>query len=206
MTFGNSAAAYRLLAAILVLALSGCAAAVAAETTPAADWGLEQLMQSLAQVKSARGRFVERKQLAMLNAPLEFSGTLVYTAPGRLEKYTLLPKPESMVLEQDKLIVENKARNQRRTLVLQDYPVIWAFVESFRSTLAGDLQTLNRFYRTSLEGGESQWRLVLKPIEPKMQSMVSEIRIAGGKHRVRTIEVIETEGNRSVMTITEDAP
>lgn len=205
MTFGNSAAAYRLLAAILVLALSGCAA-VAAETTPAADWGLEQLMQSLAQVKSARGRFVERKQLAMLNAPLEFSGTLVYTAPGRLEKYTLLPKPESMVLEQDKLIVENKARNQRRTLVLQDYPVIWAFVESFRSTLAGDLQTLNRFYRTSLEGGESQWRLVLKPIEPKMQSMVSEIRIAGGKHRVRTIEVIETEGNRSVMTITEDAP
>jgi hypothetical protein len=34
--------------------------------------------------------------------------------------------------------------------------------------------------------------------------MVSEIRIGGSKNRIRTIEIIETEGNRSVMTITED--
>ena len=45
-------------------------------------------MQNLAQVKSAKGKFVERKYLAMLNAPLDSSGTLVYTAPGRLEKFT----------------------------------------------------------------------------------------------------------------------
>jgi hypothetical protein len=141
----------------------------------------------------------------MLNAPLEFSGTLVYTAPGRLEKYTLLPRPESLVLDQDTLVMENKARNQRRTLVLQEHPAIWAFVESFRSTLAGDLHTLARFYRSQLEGNESQWRLVLQPIEPKMQSMVSEIRIAGSRNRVRAIEVIETQGNRSVMTIREDS-
>ena len=49
------------------------------------------------------GKFVERKYLAMLTAPLDFSGTLVYTAPGRLEKNTLAPKPERLVLDQDKL-------------------------------------------------------------------------------------------------------
>lgn len=163
-------------------------------------------MQNLGQVKSARGKFVERKYLAMLNAPLDSSGTLVYTAPGRLEKYTLLPKPEALVLEQDKLVIEFKDRNQRRTLVLQDYPVIWAFVESIRSTLAGDLQTLNRFYRASLEGGEDKWRLSLKPVEPNIQTVVKEIQIGGSGNRVRTVEIIETEGDRSVMTITEDAP
>jgi outer membrane lipoprotein-sorting protein len=205
MISGNSP--YRLVVVALALWLCGAAGiACAAEPAVGSDWGLEQLMQRLSQVKSAKGKFVERKHMAMLDAPLEFSGTLTYTAPGRIEKYTLLPKPESMVLEQDKLIMENKARNQRRTLVLQDYPVIWAFVESFRSTLAGDLPTLHRFYRTTLDGSENQWRLVLKPIEPKMQTMVSEIRIAGSKNRVRTIEIIETEGNRSVMIITEDAP
>ena len=195
----------RTFGALLIAAFGACfAPAAVAQTAAAGEWGIDELMQNLARVKVAKGKFVERKYLSMLNAPLEFSGTLIYVAPGRLEKYTLLPKPESLVLEHEKLTMENKARNQRRTLVLQDYPVIWAFIESIRSTLAGDLQTLNRFYRTGLEGSEDQWRLVLKPIEPKMQSMVSEIRIGGSKNRIRTIEIIETEGNRSVMTITED--
>ncbi len=203
MTSGGSPSFRHQLAALL-LAVPGIFPAAAAE--PAAPWGNEQLMQNLSQVKSARGRFVERKTLAILNAPLDSSGTLVYTAPGRLEKYTLLPKPETLVLDQDKLSIEYKDRNQRRTLVLQDYPVIWAFVESIRSTLAGDLQSLNRFYRASLEGSEDQWRLSLRPAEPKMQTMVKEIHLSGRGTRVRTIEIIEAEGDRSVMTITEDAP
>ena len=168
-------------------------------------WGIEQLMQELAQVKTAKGRFVERKTMAILNAPLESSGTLVYIAPGRLEKYTRLPKPETLVLDQDRLTIEFKDGGQRRTLALQDYPVIWAFVESIRSTLAGDLATLNRFYRASLAGSEDQWRLSLKPVDAKIQTVVSEIHIGGSRSRVRTIEILETGGDRSLMTITEDA-
>ncbi len=199
MTFGVNA-----LLGALLLAATGVCSAAAAETTAA--WGLEQLMQNLGQVKSARSKFAERKYLSMLNAPLDSSGTLVYTAPGRLEKHTLLPKPETLVLGEGKLVIEYKERNQRRTLVLQDYPVIWAFVESIRSTLAGDLRTLNRFYRASLEGNADKWRLSLKPADPKMQTVVKEIHIDGSGNRVRMVEIIEAEGDRSVMTITEDAP
>ena len=191
----------RVLLALIFVAF-GCAATAA--ETPA--WGIDQLMQDLAQVKTARAKFTERKYMAMLNAPLDASGTLVYTAPGRLEKYTRLPKPEILVLEQDTLTIEYKDRGQRRTLALQDYPVIWAFVESIRSTLAGDLATLNRFYRASVTGSAEQWRLTLKPIDPKIQTVVKEIQIGGSRNRVRTIEVSEAEGDRSVMTITEDAP
>ncbi len=178
--------------------------AVFAAEPPA--WGINELMQELAQIKSAKGRFVERKTMAMLNAPLESSGTLVYTAPGRIEKNTRLPKPETLVLDQNKLSIEFKDRGQRRTLALPDYPVIWAFVESIRSTLAGDLATLNRFYRTSLTGNEAQWRLSLQPVDAKIQTVVKEIHIGGSRSNVRTIEIIETEGDRSLMTITEDPP
>lgn len=193
--------------AVLLLSAAGiCSSGMtAAQTNAAADWNVKQLMQSLGQVKSAKSRFVERKYLSILSTPLEFSGTLFYTAPGRLEKHTLLPKPETLILEQDRLTIENPARNQRRTLVLQDYPVIWAFVESIRSTLAGDLQTLNRFYRVMLEGNADQWRLLLTPSEPTMQAMVSEIRISGSRNRINVIEIVEAEGDRSVMTVTEDS-
>jgi hypothetical protein len=172
----------------------------------AAEWGVEQLMREMAQVKSVRAKFAERKQLAILNAPLESSGTLVYTAPGRLEKHTLAPRQESLVLERGRLILEDPARDRRRTFVLQEHPVLWAFVEGIRSTLAGDLVTLNRFYQVSLDGGERRWRLTLKPREPGMQEVVSEIRIGGSRNWIDTIEIIEVQGDRSLMTITRDAP
>jgi hypothetical protein len=107
------------------------------------------------------------------------------------------------VLEKDTLTFEDKTRNRRRTLKLQEFPVIWAFVESIRSTLAGDLQSLNRFYRVQLEGSELDWRLTLDPREPDIQRMVNQIRIAGSRTSVRSIEIVEAEGDRSVMTITE---
>ena len=171
------------------------------EPSGAPAWGLEQLMHRLGQVKRVEAKFVERKHLRILEAPIEFSGTLYYKAPGYLEKNTLLPKPQKLVLDHDRLLMEDA--KQRRTLRLQDYPVVWAFVESIRATLAGDLKALLGFYKVELHGSEDEWRLSLKPIEPSLQSMVSEIRIGGQRDRVRTIEVVEGEGDRSVMTITE---
>jgi len=161
-------------------------------------------MRAMGQVKSSKARFVERKHLAILSAPLELSGTLAYAAPDRLEKHTLSPHRESLVLEGNRLTLEDGQRNRRRTVQLQDNPVIRAFVESIRSTLAGDLATLNRFYEVGLEGGEQQWRLRLKPREADMQGVVSEIRISGSRDWVSRIEIDETGGDRSIMTVTRD--
>ncbi len=82
----------------LVLALAGAPALAA--------WDLQQLMDSLAQNKSGRATFVETKRLAVLSKPIESSGELLYTAPDKLEKRTLKPKPESMIVDGDALIVE----------------------------------------------------------------------------------------------------
>jgi len=193
------------MAALLMIAASCSPAFAADETSKAAvAWDLKQLMSELAQVKTAKSRFVERKYLSVLKEPLEFSGTLVYAAPGRLEKTTLLPKPESLVVEQNKLTIEREGGRQRRTLMLQDYPEIWAFVESIRATLAGDLETLNRFYNTSLEGDAEHWQLTLQPNEPKMLAMVSLIKISGSRNWVDSIETLEADGDRSLMTVVKD--
>ena len=113
-------------------------------------WGLSELMIDLGRVKQAKGTFVEKKYLKLLSAPLESSGQLNYTAPYRLEKITLTPKPESMVVDQDLLTIEMRGR--KRSLQIQDYPVLWAFVESIRGTLKGDLSALQQFYKVKLDG------------------------------------------------------
>jgi Outer membrane lipoprotein carrier protein LolA-like len=167
-------------------------------------WTINELMHGLAQVKKSRATFVERKFISILKTPLEYSGTLIYNAPGHLEKYTLLPKSESMVLDQNNLVVQSGDAHQKRTLSLQDYPAIWAFVESFRSTLAGDIATLNRFYHVTLEGHPKQWLLILRPIDAQMKNLVSEIRINGSLEQISTIETREAGGDFSVMSISKD--
>ena len=178
-----------------------------AGTTAAADspgWDVKRLMHDLGQVKSANGRFIERKYVGILTEPLEFSGTLSYVAPDRLEKHTLKPRSESLLLERDQLIIESKNPDRRRTLKLSNYPVVQVFVESVRSTLAGDLALLNRFYEVALQGDERSWRLILKPNDPKMQEVMSEIRIGGHGNWINAIEFLEPGGDRSVMSITRD--
>ena len=171
---------------------------------PATPWGVETLMLQLSEVDHAQARFVERKYLKVLKAPLELSGTLTYTRPGRLEKRTLKPKPETLTVAGDRLTLENPARNERRVLKLQDYPVLWGFVESIRATLGGDIRALEHFYRVELEGGPAGWQLYLAPRDRKMNEVISLIRIDGKQARIDTIEVQETQGDRSVMKMVED--
>lgn len=207
MIFGDSPFARYLRKALSLIGAAVYASmSVAAAPGDSGGWNLERLMQDLARVKSAKERFVERKYLSILAAPLELSGTLIYIAPNRLEKHTLAPRPESLVLEREELTIENTERNQRRTLILRDYPLIRAFVESIRSTLAGDLPTLTSHYRVGLDGSERGWRLTLTPNESAMRGVISEIRISGERNWVNVVEIIETNGDRSVMTVTRDGP
>jgi hypothetical protein len=156
-------------------------------------------------VQHSKARFVERKYLKMLDRPLELSGTLEYRAPDHLERRTLTPRPESFVVDGERLRLED-ARGRKRTFALQDNPVLWAFVESMRATLKGDLAQLERFYSVALDGGPEAWRLSLKPKQPRMSALISRIAIGGSGGRIDTVEVHEAQGDRSIMTISEERP
>jgi hypothetical protein len=169
-------------------------------------WSLPDLMRELSAVPHAQARFVERRYLQILKQPLELTGTLSYAAPGRLVKHTLAPRPERMTVEADRLVIEDLVKGRKRSLSLQDYPVLWAFIESFRATLQGDLAALERFYLPQLDGTRAGWKLSLQPRERRMSAVVSAIRISGHADRIAQIEIEETRGDRSVLTVVEDSP
>lgn len=164
-----------------------------------AAWDVTQLMQALAQNKSGRASFVETKYIALLDKPVESSGELLYTAPDRLEKRTLKPRPESMLIESGNLTVERGKR--RMVLRLQEHPELAAFTESIRGTLAGDAVALKRIYNLDLEGSEERWTLTLRPVETRMLEVVQRIRIAGSRAEVKSIEIEQADKDRSVMLI-----
>ena len=165
----------------------------------AASWGLDQLMNELAQTRYSHARFTEKKSIAILDQPVESSGELFYSAPDRLEKRTLKPRYETMLVEGGVLTI---ARGRKRyRLQLQDYPELAAFIDSIRGTLSGDRHALERNYRLSLNGSPAQWSLQLLPLQPKMLTVVQQIRVKGVRDQVRSIDILQADGDSALMLI-----
>ena len=166
-------------------------------------WGLEALMAELRGVRASSARFVEKQHLRMLTEPLQSSGRLAYVAPDRLWKETLEPRPARMAVEGDRLMVQLPGEAARE-MSLREQPEIGALVASIRSTLAGDLPALRRYYAVSLEGGRADWRLALQPLDARLRSMIASIVISGSGAAVRFVETRSAEGDRTEMTILPD--
>ena len=175
------------------------ALAVIATAAPGADWGVVQLFDTLAKERPGRAAFTEKKFLSILDKPVESSGELVFTPPDRLEKRTLKPKPENVVVDRDTVTLERGG--QHRTLRLRENPQVAVLVESIRATLAGDLASLTRTYSAALEGSPARWKLILRPLDPSLGGLVERIEIGGAQAQARTVEIFQADGDRSVMTI-----
>ena len=167
----------------------------------ASEFTLTVLMKSLSGVSAVSAHFRETKELAMLQQPLYTSGILRYRAPDYVKKQTLLPQSELLEIQGDELLIDQPEKG-RHQLSLDDYPAIRAFVESFRATLAGDAATLGRYYQILLTGDAAGWRLQLQPRDAKMAEYIESIIIQGEEDRILTIETLETNGDRSLMSIT----
>ena len=172
-------------------------AAPAAFAAPA--WDLPALMTLLAQHPAGRARFVETKKLALLDAPVVSSGTLSYEPPDKLEKHTLQPQPERLRVEGERVIVEREGR--RRELRLQQYPEVLSMVEAIRGTLIGNQALLKAHYELRLGGSEQDWRLILTPRDERLARWVTQIVVQGKRGVVASIETIQADGDRSLMTI-----
>lgn len=161
---------------------------------------LDSLMALLAQRRHGVADFEETQYLSVLKRPAQSSGVLSYDAPDHLEQRTLKPRPQSMVLDHGMLTLQ--IGSHQRTLRLQDYPQIAPLIDSVRATLAGDRAALAQRFEIRCEGDLEHWQLLLRPLEPKLASMVRRIRLAGERDAILQVEVQQSDGDRSLMRIT----
>ncbi len=168
----------------------------------AADSDLDRLMSVLAQRRHGHVTFTEKKFISLLDRPVESSGELLYDAPDRLEKRTIKPKPESLVLEGG--IVSAQRGRRHYVLDLRQYPQVLPFIESIRATLAGDRAALERVFKVDFNGTFDRWTLGLTPLDAKPAGAVKEIHIDGEKDLIHSVEIQESDGDRSLLTIGAD--
>jgi hypothetical protein len=198
------AAAVLRAAALLVVAgvFAGGEASALTSAPDAAGADLNRVMGALAQRKHGHVSFTEKKFIAMLNRPVESSGELLYDAPDRLEKRTIKPKPEDLVLTAG--VVSAQRGRHHYVLDLKQYPQVVPFIESIRATLAGDRAALERVFKVDFAGSFEHWTLDLVPLDAKLASTVAKIHIEGEKDLIHSVEIHEADGDRSLLTIGPD--
>ncbi len=165
----------------------------------AAGWDVGALMDLLRAHPPGRARFVETKEISVLDRPLETSGELVFTPPDRLEKHVTSPGDERLVADRERVTIQHGSRRQE--LALAEYPQVAVLVESIRGTLAGDRAALERTYALDLQGDAASWRLTLTPREASLARLVARVTIEGSEARVRRVTIDQADGDRSVMRI-----
>lgn len=163
-------------------------------------FSLPQLMELFNGVEQRSASYTEQQTLPLLDVPLESHGRLLFRAPDRLEKQVADGGGSYRVAGQ-MLEVEQDGVLQR--IALDSYPALAAFVASFRATLAGDQQTLERYYNVTLEGDARGWVLTLLPTERNMAALVRRITLHGSGNRIGLIESVGHDGGHSRMQLRE---
>ena len=158
-----------------------------------------ELLRLLAERRHDHVTFTEVQQLAILDRPLHSSGELLYDAPDRLEKRTLEPRREDLLLEHGMLSIERD--HHRRSVALRDFPQAVPLVESLRATLAGDRAALARYFTVQFSGTLARWTLELTPTDATVERSVQHIVITGETDRIRTVQIRQSDGDTSTLTI-----
>ena len=166
---------------------------------PAWALDLATVAAQLAQRKGGEARFTEERFVSGFDSPLRASGTLSFTAPDRFARFTTEPRPESMVVDGNNLVLQRGGRS--RQMALDAVPEVAAMIEAVRGTLTGNAQTLERHFKVKVEGSAAQWTLTLVPRDARLATQVRELKLSGLASDVRSVELWLAGGDRSLMLI-----
>ncbi|WP_413793725.1 MULTISPECIES: outer membrane lipoprotein carrier protein LolA [unclassified Pseudomonas] len=186
----------RLSARLLLRGLLLCGLLLCGLAPAAQAFDLQQLSDQLARPEVIHGQFIQEKHLRALPQPLTSKGRFVLAKNHGL--LWLLQTP----LQQDYRITA-KGIARRDDNAWQMLPDKSAGAEQnrlFLAVLQGDSSGLQRDFELSLSGEPQQWTLTLTPRSVLLKQVFNQINIDGGE-LVRRIELLETQGDSTVLRI-----
>lgn len=160
---------------------------------------IEKLMASMAVVKHRIVSYKEEKQMEMLEESLHSDGRLEYIAPDKLIRSVMKPVEIRYVIDSRQLTIEKGGKLQVRSL--ENLPLVRVFVESLRSVLAGDLDTLNKHYSIAFSGYPLAWKLILQPKDKKLAAYIKKLELSGTGDDIQLYIVEDNNGDLTRMQL-----
>ena len=161
---------------------------------------LPSLMAALASVPERRAAFQETRRFAALDQPLLSTGHLLYRRPGYLAKTTDWPQPETLVVDDARLVL-TAGNEAPRVLDLGAMPELRTLVDAIRGPLAGDLPALRQAFAVTAAGNMAGWTLGLVPLDPRAARLLRLAEVSGRGVDVLAVRLVQANGDEQQMTI-----
>jgi Outer membrane lipoprotein carrier protein LolA-like len=162
---------------------------------------LTEVMGKLSSVKSAKAEFTETRYLKLLVTPVQSSGVLTYTAPDRFEKLTLKPIEEKMTIAKHLVTLEEPSKGRKNTITPNSFPALSALIDALRGALSGNANLLTETFKIKIEGSLGLWKLTLIPKESVQYGYIHKITISGKQDAIELMEVLQADGDRSMLSL-----
>ena len=165
---------------------------------------LDRLSELIAGAPNHTATFREERRQVLLSEPILLEGTLLYSAPDRLEKHTISPRREDLVVEGDWVTISAPDRDLNTRMKITADPVLYGLLFSLRAILAGDVAALDRRFTVAGRGRDDSWSIELQPRSGELAARIQSIKVAGAGGHVASIELLETTGDSFLIAIQID--
>lgn len=171
------------------------------QALPPAVTGIEDLMHALARSGGVRARFREVRYVSLLTDPLESEGMLYFAPPDLLARHTTRPGRASVVVRGSRVQLGDETGTQ--DVPLGSSELAAALVDNLVGLLRGDLPALRARHDVRFRLRAEGWELRLEPRSPLVRTLIDSIRLEGHGDQLDAMEVVETNGDRTVTVFSE---
>ncbi len=163
---------------------------------------LAELMRRMADTAGVEARFREIRELGLLSAPLESRGLLYFVPPDRLARFTTEPVASALVVDGGRVRFR-EGSGGAQALDLSGSPTARSFVEHFIVLFGGDLERLERLYRTGFSADGARWTLALTPRRAPLDRFVESVTLRGDERGLVEIALVDRDGDRTTTVFEE---
>jgi outer membrane lipoprotein-sorting protein len=160
---------------------------------------LAQPVKAMANVQVLRGKFVLRKFLSDIPAPLEANGEFVFIRDTGLYWNTLQPFASVFVLT-SKAMTQRDEGGKALTVDAREQPAVHAAAQIFVALFAVDVVALNADFNLFGMKTDKGWQLGLRPKNAALNAVFTEA-IVSGAGQVEQVELRDAQGDRTVIQI-----
>lgn len=190
-----------------LISLFGLVMFLGTGSVAAAQWGFDELMDSLSNHPRFSADFTEERSSFFLARPIELTGRIIFVADERLEKIIEKPFSEHFIIDENEIVIHRvneggkAATRQTTRFRLEKYPFLARAVQGVSNLFSGDKTLLEEMYDSRLEGSRENWELVLEPSHEKLKEYIDSITVRGSGGIIDVIHTLEADGDESILTL-----
>jgi hypothetical protein len=163
---------------------------------------LSQVLASRAKNQESAATFTQQRRIRYVRDPLFSAGRLRFVAPSHLEMIVDKPQAESFVYEDGVLTLETAEQPERQISVDSDL-ILSAMFIGLVGTLSGNEDELRHTFFVEFSDDHCQWRMTLLPKSKRVLEKILEIDLSGNSEHIEKAEIIQANGDRSILSISE---